>query len=440
MRSARATVGILAGLLVVRADPGRDARPAAAESDTLTVSYVASGFRVIHRVNRANDLVAVSLYLLGGTRQLTEQTAGIEALLLRASGNGTQRYPDAQTRRAMARTGSVDVLEAGVDWTVFGFIGLRQDVDSTWAVFADRLLHPSLTPDGVRLARDLMIASVRRRYSEPDERIQRIANQVTFVDHPYALDPEGTEASLQSITPELLAEYARTQLVKSRMLLVIVGNIERPQIEALVAATLSRLPAGEYRWTLPPVVPKQRESHWLIEPRALPTNYILGYFTGPAASKDDYAAFRVATGILSSQLFDAIRVQHSLSYAAYAPFLDRAVAVGGMYASTPKPEQVLPLMYEQVRILTREPIDRYVLRRFANQYIIDYLSGSGTNFAQTDILARADLYLGDYRQTDKYVLQLRRLAPEDIYKAIERYMRIIQWAYMGDTLRMNGAW
>jgi hypothetical protein len=32
------------------------------------------------------------------------------------------------------------------------------------------------------------------------------------------------------------------------------------------------------------------------------------------------------------------------------------------------------------------------------------------------------------------------VSPEDIYKAVERYMLNIQWAYMGDTVRMAGAW
>src|SRR2546426_3868349 len=45
-----------------------------------TTLFRSSGVRVIQRVNPATDVVAVRLYLLGGTRQLTERTAGIEAL------------------------------------------------------------------------------------------------------------------------------------------------------------------------------------------------------------------------------------------------------------------------------------------------------------------------------------------------------------------------
>ncbi len=436
----RAGVGLFAALLTLGVDDGSPPRPRPDAADSLTFAYDVSGLHVVQRINRANELVAVSLYLLGGTRQLSERTAGIEALLLRVSAHGTERFPDGQSGRAMARTGSVETLGPEADWTVVGFIGLSQNLDSAWQVFADRLMHPTISPEAVRSARDEMLAPVRRRYSDPDERIRLIANQVTFVGHPYALDPEGTETSLPGLKAEDLALYARTQMVTSRMLLVVVGNCERAKVESLVTATIGRLPHGDYKWTLPPPVPRQKESHWLIEPRVLPTNYILGFFTGPPASNDDYAAFRVATDILSSQLFQTIRVEHGLSYAAQAPFLERAVGVGGLYASTPEPERVLPMMYDQIRFLQRTRIDGFGLRRYINHYILDYLAKSSSNAAQADFLARSELYLGDYRLTEKYMSQLRRVGPDDIYRVTERYMLNIQWAYIGDTVRMIGAW
>lgn len=436
----RAGVGLLAALLTLGADDGSRTRQQLVESDSLTFDYEVSGLHVVQRLNRANDLVAVSLYLLGGTRQLIERTAGIEALLLRAAANGTEHYPDGQSERSMARTGSVETLAPEADWTAVGFIVLSQDLDSAWQVFADRLMHPTLTPEAVRLARDEMLVTVRRRYSKPDERIRLIANQAAFAGHPYALDPEGTEESLRALKAEDLALYSRTQIVTSRMLLVVVGNCERAKVESLVIATIGRLPHGDYKWTLPPPVPRQKESRWLVESRVLPTNYILGYFTGPPASSDDYAAFRVATDILSSQLFQTIRVEHGLSYSAHAPFLERAVGVGGMYASTSEPDRVLPLMYEQVRFLLRNELDSFSLRRYINHYILDYLANSSSNAALADFLARAELYLGDYNLTEKYMRQLHRVDPEDIVEVADRYMRSIQWAYIGDTVRMMGKW
>jgi zinc protease len=440
MRARHVAAVLIAGALSLGAMGGSRSRSRSGEPDSLTFAYDVSGLRVIQHVNRNNDLVAVSLYLLGGTRQLTPRTEGIEALLLHASGYGTASFPGAKAERAMARTGSIVMLEPDADWTAFGFVGLRQTLDSAWSVFADRLMHPTLTPEAVGHARDGMLATARRRFSDPDERIRVIANQAAFADHPYALDPEGTVASLTGLTVADLSHYARTQMVTSRLLLVVVGNVERSRVESLVTATIGRLPPGDYRWTLPPPVPRRTMSHWLIESRALPTNYILGYFPGPPVSGRDYAAFRVATDMLSSRLFETIRVEHSLSYAAFAPFLDRAVAVGGIYASTPAPERVLPMMRDQIRVLLDRPIDPFTLHRYVSHYLLDYLAHSGSDADLADFLARAQLYRGDFRLTGEYMSQLRHLAPEDIYHAVDHYMRVVQWAYLGDTVRMKGAW
>ena len=417
--------------------PLRKASPSG--PDTLTMSYDVSGLHVIQRVNRGTDIVAARLYLLGGTRQLTEGTAGIEALLLDAAAYGTERYPGDEARRAMARTGSVVQIDVGADWSVFGFTGLAQDFDSAWGVLADRVAHPTLSAQAIGAARSRLVTSAHSRYSDPDERIRIIAGQSMFPNHPYSVDPEGTEASLKSITPEQVRAYAHDQLVTSRMLLVIVGNVERAHAESLVTRTLAQLPRGTYQWTLPPPAPKI-PSRWLVEHRLIPTNYILCYFTGPPPTEHSYWSFRVATALLSSQLHYSVRVQHSLSYAAYAPFIDRAIPIGGAYASTAKPDQVLPLMQEAVRTLQSADLDYFALSRFLDSYAFDYLEENATAADQADFLARAELYLGGFRRGDEFVKRMRSVSPTEIRNAANIYMSRLQYAYLGDTTRMKGNW
>lgn len=436
--SARAPLlGALPLLLAAAASRGGSAPVTPA--DTLTTAYEVSGLRVIQRVNRATDIVAVRLYLLGGTRQLTDQTAGIEALLLRASEYGTEGYPGDSARRAMARTGSFVSLEADVDWTVFGFTGLARDLDVAWDVLADRVRRPALSEQAVSRARGRLLTWAHTRYTDPDERIHVLATRALFPNHPYALDPAGTETSLAALTAEQLASYGREQMVTSRMLLVIVGNVERAHAESLVAATLGRLPRGAYHWTLPPPAPRP-DGRWLVEHRTIPTTYVLGYFPGPPATERSYWAFRVATALLSSEMQRSVRAQRSLSYAAYAPFLDRAVPMGGAYASTPRPDQVVALIVEAVQALQLREIDPFALRRFLDSYTFDYLVQNASAADQADFLARAELYLGSFRQGDEFVKRLRSVSPFEVQAVAARYMTKMQFAYLGDTTRMRGRW
>ena len=57
------------------------------QRDTATTSYTVSGVKVIHRHTNTSIVVA-NLYLLGGARQLTPATSGIETFLLAVTERG----------------------------------------------------------------------------------------------------------------------------------------------------------------------------------------------------------------------------------------------------------------------------------------------------------------------------------------------------------------
>ena len=120
---------------------------------SLTTSFDVSGVHVILRQNNANNVVAANLYLLGGSRQVTERNAGIEPLLLDVSERGTQHYAKNSLRRAMSRLGSEIVVAPSADWTLFGIRSSTEVFDSTWAIFADRVMHPILAKAEVNLVK-----------------------------------------------------------------------------------------------------------------------------------------------------------------------------------------------------------------------------------------------------------------------------------------------
>jgi zinc protease len=408
-------------------------------TDTVTTSYDVAGLHVIQRVNHATGIVAARLYFLGGTRQVTEGTAGIEALWLRATAYYMQRYPGDRGPRAMARTGALVDMASDADWSVLGFTGLARDFDAAWNALADRVMNASLSDQAIVQARARLVTSAHTRYMKPDERIRIIAGRSMFPDHPYSLDPEGTETSLNGITPQQVRAYARDQLVTSRLLLVLVGNVERAHAESLISATLGKLPRGTYQWTLP-AAPPQTPSRWLVEHREIPTNYILCYFVGPPPTDHAYWPFRVATDFLSSDIEYRVRTQRSLSYAANAEFIDRAIPMGGAYASTPRPDEVVPIIQEAVRDIQVVTIDYFTLHKILDTYVTSYLEENATAAGEADFLARAELYLGDYRRGAEFTKRLAWVTSREIADAARHYMAKLQYAYLGDTTRMRGHW
>jgi zinc protease len=403
---------------------------------TMTSSFDVGGIKVILRESNANNVVAANLYLLGGSRQVTSANAGIEALLLEVSERGTRNYPKATLRRKMSRLGSEIATVPSDDWTMFGIRATTEVFDSTWAIFADRLMNPTLDASDVSLIRNQFISGINQRRDDPDALAEYLADSIAFSGHPYATSVIGTVASLSSIDAAALRNYQATQMVKSRMLLVVVGDVDRAHIERLVAATLAKMPQGSYKWTPPSRLPEGK-SAVVIEQRQLPTNYIVGYYSGPLANSDDYQALRIATSVLTGRMFSEIRTRQNLTYDVHAPFLDRAASAGGLYVSTTSPDTTLRLMYTAVKELQDGLLDKEGLERLEQQFLTEYFLDNETNDAQASFLARAELYRGDYRLADKFVDELKSVSPEAVQRVARRYMKGIRFAYVGDPARLR---
>jgi zinc protease len=206
-----------------------------------------------------------------------------------------------------------------------------------------------------------------------------------------------------------------------------------------VHETISKLPTGSYRWSPPP--PVRNDSRALVvKSEQLPTNYILGYYAGPPASSSDYNALRIATAVLSGRFFTEIRSKRNLSYAVDAPFVERAVATGGVYVTTVAPDQTLRLMRDELDELQNELVDPAGLRRLVLQFITDYFMKNETNADQAVFLARAALYQGDYHAADRFVDDLRRVRPEDVRRVAREYMRNFRFVYIGDPSKLSTAY
>jgi zinc protease len=405
-------------------------------ADSAPAMFDVGGIRVIHQRRTNNDAVIARLYLLGGARQLDSRTAGIEAMLLRATQYGSARYPGAATQQALARTGSEISVSAEDDWSVLSLRTVRVELDSAWSVFADRLMHPTLAEIDVDRVRTRMLTELLADAGSPDGIVRQLVRSRGFAGHAYVNDPNGTDASLRGIAAQAVRHYHEQQVVKSRMLLVVVGNVERASIERLVAASLAQLPAGTYVWTMPPALPT-RETSMVILPRKLETDYIIGVFSGPLTNAREFGSFRVATGLLGAYVNRVIREEQHLAYSAYAPLFDNAATAGAVYVSTTSPEKVMDLMLKQFEQVANEGLPMSAIPWFVSQYSIEALSEQETNAGEAAALACGFLLFGDFRATDAPLKAMNSASEDRIRLVAAKYMPGVQFIFVGDTSRFH---
>lgn len=422
---------------------------AAPVPDTMLSGYLVGGLRVIQQIDTTTPLVAVQLYLLGGTQNIRPKTAGIEALLIGAAARGTRRYPRGEGSRALARVGALTFTSTDWDWSILGFEGLATDFDTAWSVIADRIQHPTLSDSSIEDERAALLSAARVRELDPEQRIQAIVESTFLSGHPYSLDPRGTTSSLTGITPDDVRQYAGKSLVASRMLLVVVGNVSKARVIAAVQATLGQLPAGTYVWSLPlPLPERDKNAQWIVQQQPLHTTYLLGYCTAPDATGSMYWPFRLFTDIYSGWLEGAIRGE-GLSYAARAQFIDRARPAGGFQISTSVPDRAFKLAMDQMEEFGAISSDMQadeagafdqLIKQETSNYRFSLAEEQSTVEGRADVLARAHLLLGDYRKVDELVPKPNWFNPTALKTAAEYCHSTLELAYIGDTTRMHGRW
>src|SRR5262249_60892193 len=125
------------------------------------------------------------------------------------------------------------------------------------------------------------------------------------------------------------------------------------------------------RWSPPQPAAKLGRA-LVVRDAQLPTNYLLGYYSGPTARDPDYEALRIATAVLSGRFFTEIRSRRNLSYEVEAPFVERALSNGGLYVTTVAPDTTLAIMRAEIDRLQQELIDARGLERLVQQFITEY--------------------------------------------------------------------
>jgi zinc protease len=393
------------------------------------IVYEVDGLEVGQLVLPDRELVAARLYLLGGSQELTPATAGVERLILAVSERGTEGFPGDSLRKAEVGTGSRFFSSVSPDWSVIGFTGLAEEFDASWTILADRVARPSFDSAAVALVRDQIMTGLRADHDDPDATARGLAEQLAFERHPYAVDPSGTEASLAALTADDLKSFHDRSFVRSRMLLSVVGNVDRATVEAAIRRTLGSLPLGSYSWT--PPAPWVRDSaRVVVEDRVLPTNYIVGYFGGPSSNDADYPAFSVAVNVLSGYVSSEIRAR-GLSYSAGASVVERAAAGGEVFVSTVRPGQALDVINDAIQTFNEGSIPRSILRDYAENSSLDYYLSNQTVSQQAAYMGDSLLLTGSPGSVTKWVTDLQAVGGNDVRRMFRKYIKNIQYAYLG---------
>ncbi|MGH9819605.1 MAG: M16 family metallopeptidase, partial [Pyrinomonadaceae bacterium] len=197
-----------------------------AEQAAQVTEFDINGLKVLVKRRASAPTVAAGLFFRGGVRNIDAKTAGIENLMLTAAVEGGKKYPRQLLRRELARTGSSIAAAANQDYSAVSLASTRQNFDHVWDMFTDVVLNPAFTAEDVTRVRQQVLTGLREAETSPDQALETLQDHVVYAGHPYANDVTGTLVTVESFTPADLAAYHNKMMETSRLLLVVVGDVD----------------------------------------------------------------------------------------------------------------------------------------------------------------------------------------------------------------------
>jgi len=404
---------------------------AAADAAAQVTEFEVNGLKVLVKRRTGSQTVVAGLFLRGGAQNVTAANAGVESLMLDVATEASRNFPRERLRKELARMGTGIGNGVNYDYSALTLNTTRFNFDRSWEIFADVALRPSFAPEDFERVRNRLAVSMRNDADTPDSFLQLLQARAAYAGHPYLNDPRGNSETIARLTLEDVRRYHERAMQTSRLLLILVGDVDPQMIRERVAATFGKLPRGDYR---PAALPQLSFTAGSVEvtERPLPTNYVQGVFSAPPLTSEDIYPMRIASSILQNRVIVEVRHKRNLSYAPDAFLSSQGANVGGIYVTSTDANQSVRLMLAEITRLQREPISAEELQGTVQHFLTRHYLGQETNAAQAGELAQYELLGGGWRNAFSFIDRLRAVTPADVQRVAKNYIRNIRFVVIGD--------
>ena len=406
--------------------------------EDVTEFDLSNGIHVVSRTVPGGDVEGISVFFTGGSRLLHSENQGIEAFALEAAMTGSVRYPDEMWRDIMDLTLARWTATFNYDYSRYHLKCLSEDLPLLLDGFADCLINPALDPAAVARVRDSQTASASAEMENPDSRIWLVANRGFMGEgHPYMLRPEGYPGTLSSFTAEDARQWLSGRVKSGNIVITHAGPTGAQDLRALLETTFGLIPQGGDETPSLPEFSISKDTLVQEHDETL-TAYLVVKFNAPPAGHSDLAAYSTACSVISELMWQVLRTDNALTYAASAGATNSyARNWGYMYVSTPEPVLAAELMTGIFRRVASGDIEQELVTGVAGKQRT--LQGIRAQSMDTQCLMLGSGYIssGDWRSAYKLQESFTDISVKEAAEALSGWAGNAGWGIIADSSLVN---
>jgi zinc protease len=386
-----------------------------------------------------NDIVVIQTVVKGGVENYTAGKAGIESLAVSGLTEcGTANDDKNSFKDKLDKVSAQINGGAGLDYSNFNMNCIKSDFETVWPLYADAMLAPRFdTKEFDRIKQDA-VNIIKANESNPDFAIDKMAKENAFAGKSYAKDPNGTVGTVSKLTAAETKKYWQSVFTRSRMVIVVVADLDKKNIEEKIKQLLAKVPAG---------IPfKQKRASYIPpantfkpQPRDNATNYVQGITGGPQPGTPDFNAFVLAMRVFGTRHFIEVRSKHGLSYAPGAWISQGATTYSNIYVTTTEPDKYIAVARQLIDKVKKEGFTAEELKNIKTQYLTNVYTRQETNEAQAGSLAFNEVIHGGWKRANTIKDDVKKVTLDDMNNVFRKYISNITWSYQGDPKKVTPA-
>jgi zinc protease len=295
-----------------------------------------SGVRVLYRERSASHVMSIQAAVLGGLRLEVADPVKTADLDLGTSNLLSSIWAKGTTKRtAKEVTSIIEGMAANLDGfsgrNTIGLAstGLARDWKKLSGLFAEVLLTPSFPKEELDLSRKVVEDSIRSIEDHSSALCSKLFHETLFERHPYGKYASGTLESVASIDSDRLKAFHRKWLRPERLVLSVVGNVKRSDLDGWLAELDANLETnlganleaggGTHVKGLESIgdEPELKGPRWVDRALGREQVHIITGGLGLRFADPDRYSMRLAANVLGGQsgrLFIELREKRSMAY------------------------------------------------------------------------------------------------------------------------------
>jgi predicted Zn-dependent peptidase len=384
-----------------------------------------------------NEIVVVQTIIKGGVQNYQADKAGIESLAMTGLTEcGTIKDDKNSFKNKLDKISSQVYGNTRMDFASFSLNCIKGDFEMAWPLYTDAMLVPRFDAKEFDRIKQDAINIIRASESNPDNAVNKMARQTAFAGKDYAKEPQGTVESVTKLTSEETKKYWQSIFTRSKMVIVVVGDLDKAEIEKKVKEFLSKVPAGNqfklkeesYAPSANSFKPQERENA---------TNYIQGITGAPLPGTPDYNAFVLAMRIFATRHFIEVRSKNGLSYAPGSWFSQGKTPYANFFVTTTQPDKYIAVARNLIDHVKKDGFTEDELKNEKTGYLTGLYYRQETNEEQAAALATNEVVHNNWKRAIEIKDEINKVTLQDANNAFKKYITNITWVYQGDPKKVD---